>query len=122
MISLQSKFTLFFIGVGLAILSKMVLGFTKKERDDKTKLDRLKNLALFFGFIVMTASTACLYTIFFVAYLDPQKATVVFIDSLGEANIELIALLLGLPCVCYFFYHVRKSRKKLLYVLGKEGK
>lgn len=71
--------------------------------------DRLKNLALLFGFMVTFCCTAGLYMVFFAAYLNPQKATLVTINSFGEAHIELAMLLLAIPCICYLFYHVRRS-------------
>ncbi len=97
----------------LAVISKLVLLFTKKLYDGQTRLTRVKNLMLYIGFIMMCVSTGCLYTIFFKAYLSPEKATSVMINVFGEADVELVILSLVVPCVGYFFYHIRKYRKNL---------
>ena len=97
----------------LAVISKLVLLFTKKLYDGQTRLTRVKNLMLYIGFIMMCVSTGCLYTIFFKAYLNPEKATLVVVNIFGEADVELVILSLVAPCVGYFFYHIRKYRKSL---------
>ena len=97
----------------LAVVSKLVLSFTKELYDGETRLIRAKNLALYIGFIMMSVSTGCLYTIFSKAYLNPGKTTLVMINVFGEAGVELAILSLVAPCVGYFFYHIRKYRKNL---------
>lgn len=97
----------------LVVVSKLVLSFTKVSYDGETRLTRAKDLILYIGFIIMSVSTICLYTIFFKAYLNPDKTTLVMINMFGEANAELVILSLLAPCVGYFFYHVRKYRKTL---------
>jgi len=97
----------------LAVVSKLVLSFTKELYDGETRLIRAKNLALYIGFVMMSASTGCLYTIFSKAYLNPDKTTLVMINMFGEADVELAILSLVAPCVGYFFYHIRKYRKNL---------
>ena len=97
----------------LAVMSKLVLSFTKELYDGETRLIRAKNLALYIGFIMMSVSTICLYTIFFKAYLNPDKTTLVMINMFGEGSAELAILSLVAPCVGYFFYHIRKYRKNL---------
>lgn len=97
----------------LAVVSKLVLSFTKVSYDGETRLIRAKNLALYIGFIMMSVSTLCLYTIFFKAYLNLDKTTLVMINIFGEADVELVILSIVAPCVGYFFYHVRRYRKSL---------
>ncbi len=97
----------------LAVVCKLVLSFTKVSYDGETRLVRAKNLALYIGFIMMSVSTGCLYTIFFKAYLNPDKTTLVMVNMFGEANAELVILSLMAPCIGYFFYHIRKYRKNL---------
>ncbi len=97
----------------LAVVCKLVLSFTKVAYDGETRLTRAKNLALYIGFIMMSVSTGCLYTIFFKAYLNPDKTTLVMVNMFGEANAELVILSFMAPCIGYFFYHIRKYRKNL---------
>ncbi len=95
------------------VVAKLILSFTKISYDGEPRLIRAKNLAIYIGFIIMSVSTICLYTIFFKAYLSPDKTTLVMINMFGEANAELVILSLVAPCICYFFYHIRKYRKNL---------
>lgn len=97
----------------IAIVSKLVLSLTKELDEGETRRTGVKDLLLYIGFIIMSVSTICLYTIFFKAYLNPDKYTLVTVDTFGEADVELIVLSIVAPCVVYFFYHIRKYRKTL---------
>jgi len=47
--------------------------------------------------------------LFIQAYLDPLKMHGIKIDFFGEANIELIFLLISLPVVVYIFFDMAKN-------------
>jgi len=61
------------------------------------------------GIIILTSTyIACLYA-FLNAYFSQSKSTIITINSYGEANIELILILVTLPVVCLYLYNQIKE-------------
>ena len=67
---------------------------------------------ILFSSIIMFSSYIILLYTFLSAYLSPIKTVVVDINSVGEANIELVFLLISIPCVIYYLTRLKWSSKK----------
>jgi len=57
-----------------------------------------------YGFAFAFACVMCFALLFFMAYQHPDKIACVDINHYGEANIELVMFIIGIPCLWYFFW------------------
>ena len=71
---------------------------------------KLKDIAEIYGKIIILACVVCLYIIFFVAYFLNDKTVLVTINTYNEAHIELVMLILALPCILYVLTHKPNGR------------
>ena len=55
-------------------------------------MDKLPTLLKFFTFVFLISYSICLVILFFVAWLNPFKSVIVYIDRFGEANLEFILI------------------------------
>lgn len=93
------------------IVGKLIHLFISREPGETWKT-QIKEFTMYIGFVVMSACTVAMYTIFFVAFFSPDKVVLVTINLFGEAKIEIILLTSVIPCVIYFFWQIRKYREK----------
>ena len=64
-----------------------------------SKLSNLDKISLSIGYTIMVASYIGLYLIFLAAYLNPKMSVLITINTIGEANFELIMLTLSAPFI-----------------------
>lgn len=62
-----------------------------------------------FGIPMVFNSFFLMLYLFLRAYLHPLKMHGIKIDVIGEANIELILLLVSVPIVIFLFYDIAKN-------------
>lgn len=78
--------------------------------------EKLKKVAYVLG---LGYSWMCVITfslLFFLAYISPQKSTILYINVFNESQIELVLILFLLPCYFYFF------RKNDIQIYNEEKK
>ena len=79
--------------------------------------ERLRFGAIIISSIILVASYFILLYTFISAYLSPIKTVTVNINQLGEAKIELIFLLVTIPCIAYYLKNLSwSSKKKRLWI------
>ena len=75
-----------------------------------------KNKIKFVGIIGMLSSFLVMYITFVAAYFNKSKSTIVFINKLGEANLEFVLLnlflLCALPTAYFIIVEIAKSKRK----------
>ena len=78
------------------------------------KNKRLEKIIVLYGFSWVLTMVSLMFITFFLAFFSPVRATMVTVDSFGEANIEFVLLLSGLPCVvyCLYFLMTEEETKK----------
>ena len=73
---------------------------------------RIRFLLTLSGTIIMMMSWIILLYTFLSAYMAPSKIVIVHINNIGEANIELVFLMLSVPCIIHYLSNFGWSSKK----------
>lgn len=68
-----------------------------------------KQVIIFFGIISMIEIIMTFVLTFIFAYLSPSKQIIVTINSIGEANLELVLIVISIPCIIYCIYLLFKQ-------------
>jgi len=72
------------------------------------------------GLVIIFSTYILMISTFFNAYMHEDKETIVAINDYGEANIELIIILITIPiCIYHFILTIEKNlniEKKLLII------
>jgi hypothetical protein len=75
---------------------------------------KIKLLIVIYGLLINLGLALHQYVMFVRAYLDPQKAIILYINYFGEANGELILLTLSIcisiPATFYVLWCIRKNQ------------
>jgi len=66
----------------------------------------IKDIIMLLGASLSLTLSICTLYVFTVAYSNELKKTTVYINAIGEANLELILILLLFPCFVYFWIKV----------------
>jgi hypothetical protein len=69
-----------------------------------------KKLLRVAGLIYLITSYIVMFYLFINAFRDPRKGTIVLINEFGEANIELVVLIIGAFFVIWFVYDFFKTK------------
>lgn len=56
------------------------------------------------GEIAVFAAYLCMVSTFLVAYVHPSRSALVAVNGLGEANLELLLILVSLPAAARFLF------------------
>lgn len=56
------------------------------------------------GFAALVTGYVMFVWIFISAYITPSKTTFVYINAIGEANLELAIIIITFPMIIYYFY------------------
>ena len=71
---------------------------------------RFQTLVVLYGFVWVVTMVVLMFSTFLLAFFFGGVR--VTVDSFGEANLELILLLTGLPCVVYCLYFLITEEKQ----------
>lgn len=71
-----------------------------------------RNLIKIYGHAVSVALSIVMYVTFLVAYYLPEKAAVIYIDSYGEAHVEMLLFLICMPLVFLSCLYMLQDLKK----------
>lgn len=92
-----------------------------RKTDGVAELKAFRFIILLVTSMMFVMSYFMLLLTFFVAYLSPSKLVIVNINSVGEANIEFLFLLLTIPCVVYYLRSFAWNREERKIWFGKRG-
>ena len=74
-------------------------------------IEEIKNLYSFLGVVYMLISTFLLTYVFVIAYINPAKYVIVYIDKLGEADFELILVVI---CFSSFLCALLEIKRRII--------
>ena len=69
---------------------------------NRVSLKKVRKSLDFFGFIYLIITSISLFVIWFNAYFSETMATRVWVNTINEANIELILHIFGIICIFLF--------------------
>ena len=65
-----------------------------------------------FAYSMMLSCFVCLFITFVIAYFNPGRSIVIYIDNYGEANLELFLFCLGAVSISYIIHKDMKDENQ----------
>jgi len=75
------------------------------------KNKKIELTIIIYGLSMMIALATTLMVTFMHAYLSPGKQTMVTLNTMGEADIEFVLILISVPCMIYGLYWLLTEEK-----------
>ena len=74
------------------------------KRHNLTRKQHLIRLFWIYGFGTTIAGYLLMLNTFLAAYSTHHKSIIIYVNAWGEAHLELVFLILGIPAVLFHFY------------------
>lgn len=72
-------------------------------------IEKLKKISYVVGLVFVIWNSIFVFVIFLIAFSRQSKTYYMAIDNLGEANLEMITMVVSIPFIAYFVYKASKD-------------